>query len=183
MSYIADPDRFRADCWKSEGQGNQVTCYYVMDTHNAGQECTVPFRTMQEAITRQDRLNRLHALTNEYPGPWVMRGMATETTSLVAMAVHQFAAIRGVDGCASTYTVTTHATMPDALAQLADGVIDGDAPTGVIDLDTGASHGVHIAPPVVSDIGGEGATAVPWDDVHIPALDPGRITSRQGSAW
>lgn len=182
MNYIADPDRFRADCWKSEGHDNQVTCYYVMDTHNAGQECTVPFLTMQEAITRQDRLNRLHALTNEYPGPWVMRGMVTETASLVAMAVHQFAAIRR-DGYAATYTITTHETMPDALAQLADSVLDGDRVLGVIDLDTGASHGVHIATPVVSDIGGEGATAVPWDDVDIPALDPGRITSRQGSAW
>ena len=66
----------------------------------------------------------------------------------------------------------------DALAWLAERILDGEIALGVIDLDTGASHGVHVAPPVVSDIGGEGAAAVPWEDAPtLPAVDPGRAST------
>lgn len=71
-------------------------------------------------------------------------------------------------------------SLPEALAWLADEILDGEIPIGVIDLDTGAAHGVHVQPPIVSDIGGEGAPRVPWDAAPaLPAVEPGRAaTSR-----
>lgn len=174
-SHRPDPDRFRADRFDGDGEPAR---FYVFDTHNGGEECAGPFDTIDNAITRQDRLNRLHALASEYPGPWM------GTRNIVAMAVHRFAAVRSPAVYVNAYTVSTHATMRDALAQLADGVLEGAGPLGVIDLDTGASHGVHVATPVVSDIGGEGATRVPWDDGDgIPAVEPGAgATSVGGTA-
>lgn len=50
----------------------------------------------------------------------------------------------------------------------------------MIDLDTGAAHGVHVATPLVSDIGGEGAPRVPWHHApDLPYVEPGTgATSR-----
>lgn len=178
--HVADSDRFRADQWEDG--------VYVMDTHNAGQECAGPFAAMSDAIARQDRANRLHALAGEYPGNWTDEQDSGE--SLADTARGRYAAIRDMGGlphhvAEREYRVTTHATMPDALAMLANGVLDGDGPVGVVDLDTGASHGVHVTTPIVSDIGGEGATRVPWDDGDgIPAIEPGDgATSHVGRAW
>lgn len=169
-AYVADPDRFRADRW-----GASTPVWRIMDTHNGGQECAGPFPTMQDAIVRQDRLNRLWALVGAFPGRWG-ESPDEDGATLEEHGERRYAAIlhNTSDDALGEYIVSVHETMPDALKQIADDVLDGvGCPIGVVDLDSGAPHGVHIATPVVSDIGGEGAFDVPWDDPDIPALEPG----------
>lgn len=186
-THIANTDRFRADRWEEDATYK----FYLMDTHNGGQECAGPFDTIEDATVVQDRANRLHALAGEYPGPWALWTLHDAVNALAKLVCHQFAAIEHRHGGGITYrpdsdasrryALTTHATIRDAFAQLADGVLEGFAPVGVVDLDTGAAHGVHVATPVVCDIGGEGAPVVPWDDGGgLPGIEPGAGASSVG---
>jgi hypothetical protein len=69
-----------------------------------------------------------------------------------------------------TTRISTWPTMREALAIISSEVLDGGGPVGVIDLDTGAAHGVHTASPIVTDIGAEGAPGLPWGDVDTETL-------------
>lgn len=128
--------------------------------------------------TTTARIQRLRALAIAYPGDWTEDA---DGAPFAELAESRYAAIIDCEhheASARDWWLSMSATMPDALAWLADQVLDGEIPIGVIDLDTGAAHGVHIAPPVVSDIGGEGAPSVPWDDAPTaPYVEPGTGTT------
>lgn len=118
------------------------------------------------AAAIEHRLDRLRQLQGEYGGAWV--GNTDELTPC------RYAAISGPLSN-RRYNLTTHETLPDALAALADAVLEGDVPVGVVDLDTGQPHGVHVSTPIVSDIGGRRSPLVPWEnfDGYLPAIEPG----------
>lgn len=84
-----------------------------------------------------------------------------------AAALAHFA---GVDAEQETTMFSTHDTMREALSRISSEVLDGMGPTCVIDLDTGAAHGVHVGSPIVTDIGAEGAPGMPWGDVETEKL-------------
>jgi hypothetical protein len=61
---------------------------------------------------------------------------------------------------------------PDALESAGEDVLFGNTAVGVFDLDSGDVHGVHVAVPVVSSVGGTDAPAAPWDPTRLPAAAP-----------
>jgi hypothetical protein len=128
------------------------------------------------------RMQRLQALAGSYSGDWTEDRDGAPFTEL---AEGRYAAIidREHNRSGRDWWISTFATIGEALAGLAEQALEGDIAIGVIDLDTGAAHGVHIAPPVVSDIGGEGAPAVPWEDAPaLASIEPGDgATSRTGA--
>ena len=68
--------------------------------------------------------------------------------------------------------VTHHTTLPDALESAGEDVLFGNSAVGVFDLDTGDVHGVHVAIPVVSSVGGTDAPAAPWDTEPLAPVAP-----------
>lgn len=126
------------------------------------------------------RIQRLRALAIAHPGDWTEDRDGAPFTEL---AESRYAAIVDREDYAEggrDWWLGVRDSLPEALAWLADEILDGEIPIGVVDLDTGATHGVHVQPPIVSDIGGEGAPGVPWEDApSLPAVEPGHgATSR-----
>lgn len=143
-----------------------------------------PFRNEHEAKRRLDELlarsARLRDLAATYAGDWTED---QDGAPFQELAESRYAAIinRAHYDEAPDWWISAYDAMSDALAWLGDSVLEGHDPVGVIDLDTGETHGVHVATPLVSDIGGEGAPAVPWDVSDLPAIEPGEgATSRNG---
>ena len=109
------------------------------------------------------RIQRLRALAIAYPGDWTED---RDGTPFAELAESGYAAIidrvHDVDGgIPRDWWLSVRGSLPEALAWLADEILDGEIPIGVIDLDIGAPHGIHVQPPIVSDIGGEGAPPRP----------------------
>lgn len=127
------------------------------------------------------RVARLEALADEYPGDWTPD---CDGAPFEELAESRFAVVidrESSQSSARDWWLSTRETLADALAVLAEAIIDGQGPHGIFDLDTGQSHGYHVSTPIVSDTGGEGCPPTPWPSEQLPAIDPGEgVTSAGG---
>jgi hypothetical protein len=117
------------------------------------------------------RVERLHRLVEGYPGDWTAD---VRDDTLAGSPVQRFALLMnranapGVDD----WWITHHSTLADALESAGEDILFGNTAVGVFDLDSGDVHGVHVAVPVVSSVGGTDAPAAPWDTTRLPAAAP-----------
>ena len=117
------------------------------------------------------RVERLQKLVAGYPGDWTADG---DGDTLAGSPVQRFALLmnRATAPGVDDWWITHHTTLDDALESAGEDVLFGNTAVGVFDLDTGDVHGVHVAIPVVSSVGGTDAPAAPWDTVALEPAKP-----------
>jgi hypothetical protein len=86
--------------------------------------------------------------------PWALEaGDATE-------AVRRYAAVSGIGDYENAH-LSTFDELDAAFDSVADSILEGDAPDGVYDLDTGIKIDIHVSSPVVTASDFQGATVNP----------------------
>lgn len=77
--------------------------------------------------------------------------------------VRRYAAVSGISNDEDAH-LSTFDDLDAALNDLADRILDGQAPDGVYDLDTGTKIDIHVSTPIVSASDDQGVTLNPLTD-------------------
>jgi hypothetical protein len=96
-----------------------------------------------------------HARRGDHPPPALEAGDLSEP-------IRRYAAVSGIDDGEDAH-LSTFDDLDGAFDALADSILEGDAPDGVYDLDTGTKIDIHVSTPVVTASQDQGVTVNPLE--------------------
>lgn len=107
---------------------------------------------LDERAARRARLVEHHNVE-----PWALE------SGDVSEPIRRYAAVSGIGNYEDAH-LTTFDHLDAAFDELADKILDGLAPDGVYDLDTGRKIDIHVSTPIVTASEDQGATVNPLDE-------------------
>jgi hypothetical protein len=107
---------------------------------------------LDERTARRARLVEHHGVE-----PWALEAGDLDEP------VRRYAAVWGIGNYEDAH-LSTFDALDAAFDELADGVLEGLAPDGVYDLDTGNKIDIHVSTPIVTASEDQGATVNPLDE-------------------